>query len=145
VIDPASRALVLEVILRDGRALLQYTAESVPWTTREKQPVIDKVCALAVEQQASVARLSRYLAKQHAAPATHGSYPSYYTTLNFVGINHLLPHLVKEQQQTSADLEKRLVSLPKGEVHDLLEEHLRLKRRHLEVLGELAQAALAKA
>ena len=137
--DPAGLALIEALVRRDGRSLLQYTDESYPWTTREAHEVLSRVRALAEEERDAVGRLVRFLTRHHKTPRSYGSYPSTYTTLNFVALEHLLPALHAEQQKAVADLETRIVYLPRDDARALLQEHLEMKRRHLEALAELAK------
>lgn len=139
MIDPAGLALLQERVRQDSRSLLQYASEAFPWTTPENQPYADAVCVLAQEEAAAVNHLARFLLRQHAPPSAPASYPSAFTTLNFVALDHLLPQLVAEQRKVAAELESRVVYVPKGETRSLLEAYMQLKRRHLQAMEELAK------
>jgi hypothetical protein len=141
VIDAASRELIADLIRNDSCSLLQYTAEAFPWATPENQPAVARVRELALEEQEGIGRLARFLRRNRLPLPVSASYPSEYTTLNFVALDHLLPSLAREVQKSAAHLEARLVYLPKGDARTLLEEYLQLKRRHQQVLAELTVPA----
>jgi hypothetical protein len=49
----------------------------------------------------------------------------------------LVPLLIEFQRRRIADLDSDLSRMPAGEARNLVEQHLSLKRRHLEVLQEM--------
>jgi hypothetical protein len=141
VIDAAAQELIERQIRRDGRSLLQYVGESFPYTPTSGEQALAQVNALAREEQEAIARLVRFLHRQHVSPPVLGSFPSVYTNINFVSLVHLLPGLLQEQQAAVAELERSLASLPEGEARRVLWEYLEMKRRHRQTLTEIGQVA----
>ena len=141
MIDAAAQGLIERQIRRDGRSLLQYVAESFPYTPASGEPAVAQVNALALEEQEAIAKLVRFLHRQHVSPPVLDSYPSQFTNINFVSLDHLLPGLLREQQTAVAELEHALAIYPDGEVRHLLWEYLHMKRRHLQTVSELGQVA----
>jgi len=142
VIDAAAQELIERQIRRDGRSLLQYVCESFPYTPISGEHALAQVNTLGREEQEAVARLVRFLHRQHVSPPILGSFPSQFTNINFVSLDHLLPGLLREQQAAVAELEHGLASLPDGEARHVLWEYLEMKRRHLQTLSEMGQVAL---
>ncbi len=139
MIDAQGLHLIQQQIIRDGRSLLQYVGEAFPYAPHRAEPAVHRLEALAKEQNAAVGRLIRFLQRHHATPPLLGSFPSDFTTANFVALAHLLPALQKDEQHGIAELERALATLPAGEVHDLLADYLQTKRRTLQILDEICQ------
>jgi hypothetical protein len=133
-------ALIEQQIVEGGRSLLQYVVEAFPYRTAKGEPAWHRIETLAREQQEAVGRLIRYLHRHHVTPPLFGAFPSGFTTINFVALEHLLPALQKDQQLSIAALEKALAGLPESAERHLLWDHLQMKRRHLQTLQEIGQA-----
>lgn len=139
MIDGQGLHLIHRQIIRDGRSLLQYVGEAFPYAPHQAEPGVHRLEALAREQHAAVGRLIRFLQRHHATPPLLGSFPSEFTSVNFVALAHLLPALQKDEQKGITELEQALAILPHGEVHDLLSEYLQTKRRTLETLNRICR------
>jgi hypothetical protein len=139
VIDARGLHLIERQIIRDGRSLLQYVGDAFPYAPHLAEPGVHRLTALAKEQQTAVGRLIRFLQRHHATPPWLGSFPSEFTSANFVALAHLLPALQKDEQRGIAELERSLATLPAGEVHDLLADYLQMKRRALETLNDICR------
>jgi hypothetical protein len=137
--DIHSLQLIARQIIRDGRSLLRYVGEAYPYAPHKAEPAVQRLQALAAEQGAAVGRLVRFQQRHHATPPVLGSYPSDFTTTNFIALVHLLPALQKDEQKGIAELERSLATLPAGEVHDLLADYLQAKRRALAELDALCR------
>jgi hypothetical protein len=134
VIDERGLFLIQQQIRRDGRSLLQYVGEAFPYAPVSAEATQRRVAELAREEQEAIGRLIRFLQRHHATPPVLGAFPSSFTTINFISLEHLLPALVKDQQRAVAELQHELGTLPDGEVRHLLWEYLEMKRKHLQVL-----------
>ena len=139
MIDAQEIRLIGRQIIRDGRSLLQYVGEAFPYAPHQAEPAVHRLESLAKEQSAAVGRLIRFLQRHHATPPLLGSFPSEFTSANFVALIHLLPALLKEEQEGIAELERSLAVLPHGEVRDLLADYLQTKRRTLDTLNEICR------
>jgi hypothetical protein len=137
VINAHGLSIALEQVRRDGRSLLQYVDEAFPYTPAAAEPARHRLAELAREEQQAVGRLMRFLQRHHVTLPLLGAFPSNFTTINFVSLDHLLPVLVKDERHKIAELERRLASLPESELRRLLWEYLEMKRRHLHVLEEI--------
>jgi hypothetical protein len=137
--DTQGLQLIARQIIRDGRSLLQYVGEAYPYAPHQAEPAVHRLMALAKDQSAAVGRLVRFLQRHHATPPLLGSFPTEFTSANFVALVHLLPALQKDEERGIADLEQLLATLPTGEVHALLADYLQSKRQALETLNEICR------
>jgi hypothetical protein len=141
--DATGLALIMRQIRRDGRSLLQYVCESFPYTPASAELAHAQVFELAREEQEALAGLVRFMHRHHVSPPVLGAFPSHYTTINFVSLDHLLPPLLKEQRFAVAELERDLAALPESDARHILWEYLELKRRHVHALEAGAHPAAA--
>jgi hypothetical protein len=143
VIDPASQAILSDVFRRTSRSLLQYVRDSFPWTTPGKDEGLTRLHELAREEEAALARLGRFFARHHLPLPYPGSYPSSFTTINFIGLGHLQKLLVDYQRQEIAYLAHALSLVRDAEVRAELQGLSDLKQRHLTALQKLDQPLAA--
>jgi hypothetical protein len=137
--DSATIAVLQNIVRRESRSLLQYIQEAYPWTTANAQPVLTELARLTAEEAKSTTDLATYLLRQLHAPLPHlGQYPQQFTSINYVGVDFLLPRLVHEQRHAIAELEKDLGKLTNPDARQRVEKVLDMKRRHLKKLEELA-------
>lgn len=135
--DAASRRLLEELILREGRSLLHYVSEADPWMARKERRAFDLIVAMDREEQAAVGRAVRLLLRRRVTPPAPGGYPMSYTTINNVALCHLVPQLIAVERQRLADLEPRIAEAADSDARALLGEVLEMKRRHLQQLADL--------
>jgi rubrerythrin len=132
--------LLQEVARREGRSLFQYVRDAFPWTTASELEALAQVQKLTEEEREGVARLVQFLVKQHHTFPNLGTYPSSFTNINYISLEHLLPMLADYEQKSITELERDLSSVSDLEAKRLLEQILATKRRHLEALETLAAA-----
>jgi hypothetical protein len=141
VMDVQTSSRLQNLIRREGRSLLQYASESFPWGTSRDAAAIAQILDLARAESARVTALARQLIKQRVPPPYLGAYPMYFTTLNFLALDRLLPLLVEHQQTDLAHLEEDLKHVQDGAFRPALQQLLELKRQHLKQLETLRPAA----
>lgn len=132
--DADSVTLLHRATAKGGRSLLQYVSEACPWTTDQTKGEFKEILAFANEERDAVSKMMRYLQKQHQRRVVFGSYPSHYTTMNYVTIDHLLPKLVADTESQIAELDKASQSDSNSEVHAMIRSFVQVKRRHLAAL-----------
>ncbi len=135
--DALSQHSLGRLIAIGSSSLLQYFGQAVPWTTRESTGTIDKILALAKEERDETAQLTRWLQKRHVRLAAGASFPSHFTTMNFVSVDYLLPKLIAECTKEIADIERLLDQMDDEEIRRLASRYLDMKRRHLQTLQSL--------
>jgi predicted YcjX-like family ATPase len=138
--DAGSRDLFLRLIAQGSGSLLQYVSETSPWSPGAAHAMLDKVRALASEERGEVTRFTRWLQRKHERVPFFGSYPSHFTTTNFVSIDFLLPKLVTENTREIAEGERLVSQIGDEEVRTLAQTYVDMKKRHLEALQGLTAA-----
>ena len=138
MIDARTYAVLQDIVRRESRALLQYVGEAFPWTTPEARGTLAQLQKLVTEERQATDAVSRFLFRHHLTPPYLGSYPSDFTTINFVSLTHLLPLLTDAERRAIADLERDLSNLGEPEARGLVQTMLDMKRQHLKALDALA-------
>jgi len=138
MIDAAGYAVLQGIVKRESRSLLQYVHDSFPWTPPGERPALDDVRRYAVEQQAGIASLARWLARRRYPVPLLGPYPGWFTTINYVSLDYLLPLLVDEEQKRIAQLERDGAALGDPDAAALIQALIQTKRQHLQRLEDLA-------
>jgi hypothetical protein len=137
LIDREAYLLLQDVIRREGRSFLQYAGESFPWCTVKDQGTVAKLTQLVAEERARAASMSRFLSKNRLTPPYLGSYPTYFTSYNYMALEKLLPLLVLHQKNTIQALMNDLAALTDGDARKEVQLALAMKHRHLTALEEL--------
>ena len=75
------------------------------------------------------------------APPHGGGYPTDFTSLNFLGLEHLVSLLIVHQQENIAALEADLSALTDPECRQIAEKFLAVKKKHLDELRQLQPEA----
>jgi hypothetical protein len=138
VIDAPTQALLQEVVRRESRSLLQYLAESFPWTTPDKEAVVSAIQRMAAESRDVTVKITRLLRRSQVDLPYLGAFPMEFTTINFIGLDYALSRVVKDEGGMVEFLESQVKTLEEGEAKDLVEELLAVKRRHLKELEAFA-------
>jgi hypothetical protein len=129
-------ALIQRLIAMGRHSLLQYVADSCPWTNDQTRVEFAHVLTLADEERGAIGRLIRFLQKKHVRPLLLGSYPAHFTLMNFVTVDFLVPKLIEENEKQVADIEKCHAAAHHEEVRTAIEQYLDVKRRHLQTLKD---------
>jgi hypothetical protein len=135
MLDAHSRDVLQEVVRREGRSLLQYVAEAFPWTPTEDEAEIERLKQMAGEQSEAIARLMRFLQRQHAPVPYLGAFPTSFTSVNFVTLAYLRPILLKHAEHEIPLLERDLAQVADTVARALLTDLLALKKRHRDELA----------
>lgn len=137
MIDPETQALLQDIVRRESRSILSYVREAFPWVGARGAPALSKLRQLSEEECEAVAALGRFLARRRAPVAFLGSYPSSFTTLNFLSLEHLVPRLVAYEGSSIAELERGLARIGDPEAQAQVALLLEVKRRNLAQLESL--------
>jgi hypothetical protein len=130
VIDEPTRDRLQECVRRESRSLFQYVREVPVWVSPPDRPTLDKMRAMALDEQAATDDLGRRLQKLRIGVAVMGPYPGSFTTVNDAALHYVLPKLVREQRAAVETLETDLAHVTEPDVRALLERMLGLKRQH---------------
>jgi rubrerythrin len=129
-----------DVVRREGRSLLQYVQDAFPWTTPAELEALSQLQQIIDEERQGVAALTQFLTRKYRTFPRLGTYPSSYTTINFVSLEHLLPLLAEAERHAIPALEADIAVVKDDEAKTILVQILERKRNHLKVLEDLAQA-----
>lgn len=138
MIDAPTQSMLQEMVRRESLSLLQYITDAFPWTSPQGRAVLHNLLALIEEERQAAARLCRLLAKHRLQPPYGGAFPTWFTNINFLALDHLLPKLVERQKLMIGDLERDLTCLYDAEARAEVEKVLDMKQRHLKELEEMA-------
>jgi hypothetical protein len=137
--DDRTAEIVQEQIRRTGRSLLEYVAESVPWTGAEDRETLGRLARLNQEEREGAAGLARLLRRNRVPVPFLGPYPEHFTTFNYLSLDRLLPLLAEDQGRAVADLATAAAAVTDPQVRAALQGLLETKRRHLATLSELSK------
>jgi hypothetical protein len=140
VIEAQELAIFQEIVRRESRSLLQYIHDSYPWTPSGERTALDQIRKLATEQQENAAALGKWLARNRHFMPYLGSYPSAFTTINFVSLDYIIPKLIDDERLGLAHLDADLAVITNSGARPLVEAIAAKKREHLQVLEALAAA-----
>jgi hypothetical protein len=138
VFDHATQELLQDVVTRENRSALAYIRNAYPWATSREEGALAALRRLAADEGRAVTALGEYLVRRRLPPALPVSYPSSFTTLNFLSLDYLLPRLADAQRRSVADLERDRARVTDPEARTELDKLLAAKRRTLAALDELA-------
>jgi hypothetical protein len=138
VIDHATQALLQEIVRRESRSVLMYVGDAYPWTTSRGEERLGVLRRLIAEEGRAIAALGQYLVRRHLPPPYTASYPSSFTTINFLSLDYVLPRLAEFERQSLADLERDLPRVNDAGARAEVEKLAAVKRLHLGELDQLA-------
>jgi hypothetical protein len=135
--DAAGLKFIHQLVAMGSGSLLQYVSESSPYSADPARVAVEAVRTIAREERDETARLTRLLQKMRLRPPKGGSYPSHFTTMNFVTLEYLLPKLIAEHEKEIAQIAAQASPLD-DEAGRIAQAYLDMKRRHLQTLQKLA-------
>lgn len=138
MIDPRTQTLLQDILRRESRSILMYVAEAYPWTNATQTKTRIALQQLIATERDAVVCLGQFLVRQRVSLPYLPSFPSHFTTLNFLALDFLLPCLIEHERRSIADLERDLAAVKDSAARTEVEKLLALKRRHLPQLEELA-------
>jgi rubrerythrin len=138
--DDRSYSLLEDIARRENRSLLQYVRDSYPWITPDEREVLPQIRIMIVEERQGVAELVRFLYSHRRPPPYLGTFPTSFTSLSFVSLDHLLTILATNERKELERLQVEVDLLTDPEAKALVQKIIANKRRHLETLQALAAA-----
>ena len=135
--DALTQALLQQTFRRESLSMLRYLGEAFPWTTAEDAATLQQLRDIEAEDREATASLGRFLFRRHIAPSYTGTFPSNFTTINFLALGHLLPRVIVGQRAALADLERDAAAVTDADARAELARLLVVKREHLAELEAL--------
>ncbi|MEX0704440.1 MAG: hypothetical protein WD069_20230 [Planctomycetales bacterium] len=103
--DHACDAVLNRVLVDLGRSLLQYVGECWPWTPESEEDVRRALDGLVERQREQAARLVELLSRREW-PIDFGAYPTAYTDLHYIALDHLLKLLGESESRLLEEVER---------------------------------------
>lgn len=139
--EPAWTKVMQEIVRRERASLLQYMPEAFPWVGVRDESTLARLMGMVAKEQEAVAGLVKWLQRRFIPlPPTH-SFPSSFTSLNFVSVEFLVPRLLEQQRENRAALERDRQHIGDADLRAQVQAFIDLKTRHLQALEELATPA----
>src|SRR5262249_57477855 len=106
--DAQTQTTLQEILRRESRSVLSYVGDAYPWTTARGDAALTKLRHLVADERAAVAGLGRLLTRHRLPMVYLGSYPTSFTTINFLALDYLLPPLIAFEGQSLPHLQLHL-------------------------------------
>jgi len=140
MIDAITESKLRSIVGREGRSLVQYVDEAYPWAAAGEDGVLAQLHRMIADEREICGRLVDMLARRcHSYPYL-GSYPNWFTTINFISLDHLLPMLVEAEARSLGELECALPDITDAEAIAVVQELVDVKCGNLALLKSLAVA-----
>ncbi len=143
--DASTATPLQEIVRRESLSLLAYVRDAYPWTSRVGDPALARLRQLVGEHERALGTLVRLLARNRVPPPFTGSFPTGFTTVNFLALSHVLPRLVESERRSLALLEAEAPRVSGEEPRAAVAQFLAAKRDHLARLEALNAPAPASA
>jgi hypothetical protein len=136
--NPQNVALVQEIVRRESLSMLNYVGDAFPWTPSRGVPVLARIQELVHAHREAVGELGTFLTRKRMPVGYIGSYPTNFTTINFLSLDYLLPRLAADEARGVAALEQNLMAISDPEAQGQVKKLLAVKRQHQQALELLA-------
>ncbi len=132
-----------QVLISLTRSLLQYVGECFPWTAAKAAPKQESIRQLIARQKTHIARLTAYLDSRQVT-VDFGTFPTNYTSLHYLALDHLLTQLVDSEQKLIQEVEQSIQKCAgDADAVAILEQALADECQNLTVLQDLAHSPSA--
>lgn len=145
MIDPQSVDRLQAIVRRESLSMLMYIGQAYPWTTVKQGGSLAELKRIVDTEREAIAALGQYLTRHRVPVPSTNSYPSSFTTLNFLSLQHILPRLIAQQHGSIVALEKDLPAIGDVEARAEVTRLLQLKEQHLRDMEALATPQPASA
>jgi hypothetical protein len=136
-VEPSTAALLQEIVRRESLSLLSYVGDAFPWTSRGGDAALAQLRQIVAEHKAAVSALGQRMVRWRVSPGFIGSFPSGFTSINFLAFSHVLPRLVDTERKSLAQLEAEVPLVADAEARAAVQQFLNAKRGHLARLEAL--------
>jgi hypothetical protein len=141
--DRSTTLLLQELVRRESISLLSYVGDAYPWTARRDAAELVQLRRIVDDHRQGVSTLIRTLLRAQMPMPFIGSFPSGFTTVNFLALGHLLPRLIDTERKSLAQLVAELPLVTDADCRTAVEHFLAVKRGNLARLEGLAPAPTA--
>jgi hypothetical protein len=134
--DATAKSILLDALRREGRSLLLYLGDAIPWTTLHAEANLQLLQRIIRTESEGIQALGVWLGRQRITPPPLESYPTSFTSYHFASLDFLLPRLLEAQKTAIAQLQKDVAAL-QGSEREHLSQFLRIKQMNLSALEAL--------
>ena len=138
MIDPQTVARLHEIMRRESLSVLLYVGQAYPWTLARNNAALTELKRIIDEERQALNALGIFLARRHAALPWIGSFPSGFTTINFLSLDYILQRLIEYESQSIQQLEKDIPGVTDADARAKVQALLDIKRQHLRELELMA-------
>ncbi len=135
--------VLIDVLRRESRSFLHYVRESYPWASVREAALREQILTLADREVEVLARIARFLQSHRVPLPILGTFPTGFTTANFLAARALVPRLLDESRRLLADLNRDLEFVTDDEVRQLLETLRQQKRDIVQTLEKMEVSPVA--
>ncbi len=136
--DLPTATLLQEIVRRESLSLLSYVGDAFPWTAKGGDAALAQLRHIVAEHKQGVIALGKLLTRHRLPRPFTGSFPSSFTTINFLSLNYILARLIESERSSLPSLEAEVAQVSDAEIRTALEQFLAGKRDHLTRLEALA-------
>jgi hypothetical protein len=138
VINAQNLALVQQIVRRESLSMLNYVGDAFPGTTSRGVPALARLQELVHAHREAAGALGSFLTRKRQPVGYIGSYPTNFTTINFLSLGYLLPRLAADEARGVAQLDHDLAAITDPEAQAQVKKLLAVKRNHQQALELLA-------
>jgi len=138
VIDPQTVARLHEIMRRESLSVLLYVGQAYPWTLARNNAALTELKRIIDEEREAINGLGTFLVRRHAALPWIGSFPSNFTTINFLSLDYILRRLIDYELPSIQQLEKDITAITDADARAKVQALLDSKRQHLRELELMA-------
>lgn len=138
MIDPQTLACLHEIIRRESLSVLPYVGQAYPWTTAQNNAALLELKRIIDEEREAINSIGVFLTRRRVGVPWIGSFPSSFTTINFLALDHILRLLIEYEKRSIPLVEKELQVITDAGARTLVQALLDSKRQHVRELELLA-------
>lgn len=139
--DRSTAALLQELVRRESLSLLSYVGDAFPWTASGGDVALAQLRQVVDGHKKAVADLLKALTHKRLAPPFIGSFPSGFTSINFLAFSYVVPRLIDSERKSLALLEAEVPLVTDPDLRAAVEQFLAAKRDHLSRLEAMPAGA----
>jgi hypothetical protein len=141
--DAHSQAILQELVRRQKQSLLRYVGEAFPYASARGQEALETFRHIVEEDRQALGTLVTYLGRRRVPVPQTSAFPNWFTTINFVSLDYLLPLLRDAQRAEVEALERDCHELADEEAREQVQRFYERKHWHFQQLETLAAPAAA--
>jgi hypothetical protein len=140
VIDAHTLSILHEIIRRESLSFVHYLRDSFPWPSPDGSDAERALAPILEQEHKALGDLYRFLTRMKAPFPYVGSYPSVFTTRNFISLHGLIPLLLEDERGLIGALERDRRAIGDEQPHGVVSHLLDVKQANVNRLEQLSQS-----